>query len=186
MFLNWFKTMLKGFWSRFDKEKKDRAEKQARIIIIDSPPKSRLLIAREIYSNQTTIGKLYLNNHWFNKIWTLEDTVRKEGKKIQGKTAIPAGQYKVILRQSPSYHRIMPYLTSNQVGIAGTESEGRQFLFTNVMIHWGNFEADTMGCPLVGKDKGVDAIYRSKIAFNELMPEIETICKKENLYLEIH
>lgn len=81
---------------------------------------------------------------------TLEDPVRLlvdknsdgdyddagEGK-IKGRTAIPAGRYKVVLRYSPRFKRITPHIT----GVPG---------FKYILIHAGNTAADTDGCILPG------------------------------------
>lgn len=81
---------------------------------------------------------------------TLEDPVRLlvdknsdgdfddagEGK-IKGRTAIPAGRYKVVLRYSPRFKRITPHIT----GVPG---------FKYILIHAGNTAAGTGGCILPG------------------------------------
>lgn len=59
-----------------------------------------------------------------------------EGK-IKGRTAIPAGRYKVVLRYSPRFKRITPNIT----GVPG---------FKYILIHAGNTAADTGGCILPG------------------------------------
>lgn len=59
-----------------------------------------------------------------------------EGK-IKGRTAIPAGRYKVVLRYSPRFKRITPHIT----GVPG---------FKYILIHAGNTAADTDGCILPG------------------------------------
>ena len=48
-----------------------------------------------IYKAPTyTIGKFFIDDVLFCDV--LEDVVRKDGEKVYGKTAIPAGKYKVI------------------------------------------------------------------------------------------
>ena len=58
-----------------------------------------ILLKRIAMRAEYTIGKMYLNFQYFCD--TLEDAVRDFGKngegKIYGKTAIPAGRYRVIL-----------------------------------------------------------------------------------------
>jgi len=74
---------------------------------------------------------------------TLEDTVRLPGVKVQDKTAIPAGTYKIIVNLSPSKHKLYPRLLDVP-------------MFTGILIHSGNNEVDTKGCIIVGKDVSVD------------------------------
>ncbi len=78
---------------------------------------------------------------------TLEDKVRDldhngdlngvgEGK-VDGKTAIPYGRYKVVSYYSPKFDRIVPLLQSVKH-------------FTAIEIHSGNTPEHTAGCILVG------------------------------------
>lgn len=88
-------------------------------------------------------GELLIDARYFCQ--TLEDTVRlddpstpqDEGKKIQDRTAIPAGIYRLFTRFSPKFKRRM---------IAVENVPG----FTTILIHAGNTEEDTKGCILVG------------------------------------
>lgn len=74
---------------------------------------------------------------------TLEDEIREiDGEpvsnwKIKGATAIPRGEYRVTLENSPRFGT--DTLTVNDV-------PG----FVGVRMHAGNTEADTEGCPLLG------------------------------------
>ena len=92
-----------------------------------------------------TIGKLYVDGQYFCD--TLEDAVRDV--KIAGKTAIPAGTYKVITSFSNRFCKIMPEI----LGVPN---------FTGVRIHSGNTAADTAGCVLVGENKITGGLIRSR------------------------
>ena len=94
-----------------------------------------------------TIGKLYLDGHYLCD--TLEDTVRPAGTKIAGKTAIPAGTYKVKKTMSPRFKKILPEIL-NVPGFAG------------VRIHSGNTAADTEGCLLLGLNKAKGKVLESQ------------------------
>lgn len=94
-----------------------------------------------------TIGKLYIDGHYLCD--TLEDTVRPAGTKIAGKTAIPAGTYKVKKTMSPRFKKILPEI----LNVPG---------FTGVRIHSGNTAADTDGCLLLGLNKTKGAILDSQ------------------------
>ncbi len=92
-------------------------------------------IKRIFTGPEYTIGRLSLNGRYFCD--TLEDSVRAPGEKIPGKTAVPAGRYKVVMNASPRFGRVLPLLAD----VPG---------FTGVRIHAGNTAADTQGCILVG------------------------------------
>ena len=94
-----------------------------------------------------TIGKLYIDGHYLCD--TLEDTVRPAGTKIAGKTAIPAGTYKVKKTMSPRFKKILPEI----LNVPG---------FSGVRIHAGSTAADTAGCLLLGLNKTKGAILDSQ------------------------
>ena len=67
----------------------------------------KLRLLRNRFKEEYTTGQLYLGEDFF--CFTLEDCVReKEGVaiekwKMQGKTAIPRGIYKVVFQNSPKF-----------------------------------------------------------------------------------
>lgn len=132
--------------------------------------KKKLLLVREIFTDKSTIGKLFFDNEF--QCDTLEDTCRKE--KIHGETAIPSGTYEVIINFSSRFQRPMPRLLK----VPGYEG---------ILIHSGNFPTHTNGCILVGeKDmSSIDVIINSKEAFEMLFPKIETALKVDHLYIDI-
>ena len=109
-------------------------------------------VKRTTFTDNSTIGEMYLNGRFF--CYTLEDKVRDV--KIDNETAIPTGEYGVIINMSNRFKRLMPLILNVKN-------------FTGVRIHNGNSKKDTSGCILVGKTKGVDFIGDSVKAFNELM-----------------
>lgn len=98
---------------------------------------------------------------------TLEPMMRKE--KIKGRTAIPAGTYRVRLTYSPRFKKILP-LVENVPNFSG------------VRIHTGNTSKDTEGCILVGRriERNKDWIADSRKTFNLLMQKITTYLIAEN------
>lgn len=94
-----------------------------------------------------TIGKLYIDGHYLCD--TLEDTVRPAGTKIAGKTAIPAGTYKVKKTMSPRFKKTLPEI----LNVPG---------FTGVRIHAGNYASNTDGCLLLGLNKTKGAVLDSQ------------------------
>ena len=88
-----------------------------------------------------TVGRLYVNGTML--CHTLEDAIREipgvpvEKWKVFGKTAIPAGTYRVTLEYSPRFGVDTPTLHDVQG-------------FKHIRIHAGNGADDTEGCILVG------------------------------------
>lgn len=107
---------------------------------------TKLLVKREFFADTYTIGKLYVDGVYFCD--TLEDTVRPDGIKIPGQTAIPYGTYKVIVNFSPKFQRFLPRL------INVPDFEG-------ILIHRGNSSNDTSGCILVGENKTKGMVLNS-------------------------
>lgn len=108
----------------------------------------KLLLIRDTFTKTTTSGKLYVDGDYF--CYTLEDVVRGEGIKISGETAIPTGEYKVILSMSSRFKRLMPmvYTEDNQYEIIKGGIS-----FKGVRLHGGNTHKDTHGCPLIAHNK---------------------------------
>lgn len=95
-----------------------------------------------------TIGKLYVDGQYFCD--TLEDKVRNlsREKKVPGQTAIPSGEYEVIVNVSPRFKRKLPRL----LNVPG---------FEGILIHRGNTPEDTAGCILVGENKQPGCVINS-------------------------
>jgi hypothetical protein len=112
----------------------------------------KLKVYRKIAPDVTN-GTLYIDGKRF--CYTLEDPVRFDGVKVYGKTAIPAGKYKVIVNMSPKFKKLLPRL----IDVPN---------YTGVLIHGGNDVDDTLACILVGYDRvGSNKIARS--ASNDLV-----------------
>jgi hypothetical protein len=122
----------------------------------------KLLLQRHTFKDHYTIGKLYCDGRYFCD--TLEDTVREFGKKgegkIYGETAIPYGNYKVIINFSNRFKCLMPLLVDVP-------------FFEGIRIHSGNIAEHTHGCILVGVNDVTGMIHHSKDTFNELMNRLQ-------------
>lgn len=133
----------------------------------------KLNLKRRYRGPDYTIGSLYVNGAYFCD--TLEDKVRdipSEGK-IPGKTAIPAGEYKVILSHSPRFKRELPRLLNVPY-------------FDGILIHRGNTPEHTEGCILIGENKIKGQVINStgyEIKLIELIKE--AICRKEAITIKI-
>lgn len=107
-----------------------------------------------------TIGRLYVNDELYCN--TLEDVVRDLDKeaKVPGKTAIPAGKYKVVYNWSPKFGRNLPRLQDVPH-------------FEGILIHSGNTADDSAGCILVGKNTEVGRLTESRYTSDKLNVLIE-------------
>lgn len=117
----------------------------------------KLTLKRNFKGPDYTIGKLYIDGHYFCD--TLEDTVRPAGQKIAGRTAIPAGDYKVIKSYSPRFKKILPEI----LDVPG---------FSGVRIHAGNTAKDTDGCLLLGLNKTKGAVLDSQTTMAYFMARV--------------
>lgn len=136
-----------------------------------------------------TIGRLYINDKYFCD--TLEDTDRglsqslpasvNKAKKLKGRTAIPAGKYRVTLQiQSPRFSKIAFYNFCNGylprlINVP---------VFDGVLIHVGNDDTDTDGCILVGENKAVGKVLNSRETFLRLYSILQEN-KDKNIYITI-
>ena len=128
-----------------------------------------------------TIGKMYINGAYFCD--TLEDTDRGLkntmsvdeilSKKRKGVTAIPTGEYDVILTFSPRFKRVLPLLLNVKC-------------YEGVRIHAGNTAEDTEGCLLVGENKERGKVINSRATLERLMSVLlECEKKKEKVTITI-
>lgn len=126
-----------------------------------------LLTIERNYKEKATPGRLLINGGFF--CHTLE---------LPKFRCIPEGEYSLLMTYSPRFKRLMPQI----MNVPG---------FEGIRIHWGNFvPKDSQGCPLVGYDKGVDAngvdaVYRSRICFEELNRWLEHANTNQVLAIEI-
>lgn len=116
-----------------------------------------LRLKRRFCAADYTIGTLYVDGERFCD--TLEDTDRGltsamsadtlRAHKVQGRTAIPEGRYRVTVAASPRFGRELPRLH----GVPG---------FSGILIHAGNTHADTSGCILVGENRSKGMVLNSR------------------------
>lgn len=105
-----------------------------------------------------TIGKLFVDGVF--ECYTCEDVVREDGVKVFGETAIPEGEYNVIITYSNRFKVDMPLLQNVPN-------------FEGIRIHTGNTAADTHGCLLVGQHVAPDGVSASRLAYATLYPKIK-------------
>lgn len=93
-----------------------------------------------------TLGQMFADDEKLGE--TLEDVDRRiedGGEKVYGATAIPRGRYPLTLSRSQRFGRIMPEVRH----VPG---------FDGIRIHAGNTDADTLGCPLLGRIRTHDGV----------------------------
>lgn len=130
-----------------------------------------LRLERIDFTEARTIGRLYVDGVF--ECWTLEDTVREPGVKVPGKTAIPAGTYRVVVDLSHRFGRMMMRLLKVP-------------LFDGIRIHAGNKPEDTDGCILVGTSRTNDAVLHSRAALANLQSKVEaSLAHGHDVTLEI-
>ena len=133
----------------------------------------RLKLNRIQFTEKSTIGELWVNDDEDRFCFTLEDMVRPPGVKIAGKTAIPPGQYEIIINWSQRFKRPMPLLLDVPS-------------FEGVRIHAGNTSEDTEGCILVGFNRSPDFVGNSRGAFDALFAVISRVLnEKETVSISI-
>lgn len=126
---------------------------------------AHIILQRRTTNDACTIGKLSV---FGETVWTLEDPRREH--KVWGETRIPAGRYKLELRNEggmtqryaarfPNMHRGMLWLRHVP-------------MFEWVYIHIGNTARDTEGCILVGLGRDDDRIVSSRVAYEKIYPPI--------------
>ena len=132
-------------------------------------------VRRRYLGSDYTIGSMYINGEYFCD--TLEDKVRdlnKDGDlndaeegKVYAETAIPYGEYEVVVNHSPKFKRMLPRLLNVPH-------------FEGILIHRGNTAKDSAGCILVGENKVKGQLINSTL----YEKKITSICHKAQLQNE--
>lgn len=128
-----------------------------------------------------TIGRLYIQDadaaqpQYFCD--TLEPTWRdigpgRPGRKVAGRTAIPAGRYAVAVTWSPHLKEWLPLLLKVP-------------LFEGIRIHAGNTAKDTRGCILVGENRKVGMVLNSRRTLSLLMKRLRQRPEGEGIHITV-
>ena len=116
-----------------------------------------LLILRDTFSDESTIGEIFLNGERFCD--TLELPYRDNQRSI---SCIPVGEYKVRLR----YPR--ESATRDYLHLLVEDVKDRSY----ILFHRGNTAKDSRGCILVGMTSKQDFVGNSTLAMDLLIKEI--------------
>ena len=132
-------------------------------------PMINLLLIREVFTEESTAGTLYLNGERVAD--TLENPYLDNQRNI---SSIPSGNYKVRLRLARES------ATRDYLHLLVQEVKDRSY----ILFHIGNTAKDTRGCILVGLSREQDRVNNSKLAMDLLIKEI-LILGGENITLTI-
>lgn len=130
---------------------------------------------RKYFTEISTISELFVNDVF--ECYILEDKVRDI--KINGITAIPYGEYKIIITKSDRFSKMAGHDVYLPLLLNVPNFQG-------VRIHSGNKPEDTEGCLLPGTIKGKDSVANSRTAFIKLNEKINQALKKgEDVIIKI-
>ena len=124
---------------------------------ISKPNNINLLIIRDTFTDESTIGELFVNGERFCD--TLELPYIDNQRSV---SCIPIGEYNVRLR----YPR--ESATRNYLHLLVQNVKDRSY----ILFHRGNTAKDTRGCILVGQGSQQNIVHNSTLAMDLLMKEI--------------
>lgn len=139
-----------------------------------------IFLKRHTFTENYTLGTITFdcNSASFP---TVEDKVREKGKKIQNKTAIPYGRYRVSLdvvspkfSQYPFYMEVCEGKLPRLLDVSG---------FTGILTHCGRNEAQSSGCIIINDYNA--SLDRSKEYFKSFMGILESAPDKDNIFITI-
>jgi len=149
--LSHLKESAKGYTPKTHQEPKTLTKKNTGVRGIN------LLILRDTFSPESTLGELFVNGERFCD--TLELPYRDNQRSI---SCIPIGEYSVSLRH-PRESATRDYLH-----LLVQDVKNR----SHILFHRGNAAKDTKGCILVGQGSQQDIVYNSTLAMDLLIKEI--------------
>ncbi len=138
---------------------------------------TQLKLIRDHFNEDCTLGELICP---WGRYFTLEDKFREvAGKpvsewKIPAMTAIPMGNYRLVVTFSQRFQKHLPLL----LDVPG---------FTGVRVHSGNTHADTEGCILLGqgRDTKRGIVTNSRAAMAQFHPKLQEVLSKGDVYLQV-
>ena len=146
-------------------------------------------VDRFYMDGENTIGRLYVNGEF--ECFTLEDQIR-EGPKVAGETAIPAGTYQCRIHPNKQGKFRLAYIKRwgdpfNAGAIEICDVPG----FSDILIHTGVVDDHTAGCLLVGRKVTLDKdeecqLHESRKAYYDLYHKIYKAAENGALTIEIN
>lgn len=158
----WLVKLLKWLLEAIEKNEKEYTPKMQ--VKVKTPIKNNtkdrdvnLLIIRDTFTNNSTLGQLFLNGEKLCE--TLELPYRENQRSV---SSIPAGEYKVNLRPARQS------ATRDYLHLIVEDVPNRSY----ILFHRGNKPSHTRGCILVGQTRQQDFVGNSTLAMDLLMKEI--------------
>ena len=148
----------------------------------------KLKVLRFSSQEDSTSGLLFLekDNRLEFLCYTLEDEYRSS--KVRGETRVPAGVYKIQLRQEGGFHQryTKKYGSMHKGMLHVTNVPG----FEYILIHTGNTDEHTAGCLLVGDTQQNNVLVKdgfigkSTNAYKRIYPDIARAVQEEGVTIE--
>lgn len=142
-----------------------------------------LKVVRYSGSEESTLSLFFINGLF--AAYSLED--EKRSVKVWGKTRIPAGRYKVVLRKEGTHHaryaKKFPGMHKGMLHVTNVPN------FQYILIHIGNTDDDTAGCLLIADSSSQNInqdgrITSSTAAYLRIYPPIaDAIERGEDVYI---
>lgn len=151
--------------------------------------KHLIKIIRFKYTNDTTIGKMYINDVYFG--YVLEDTVRAWGIKVKEHTALPANYsggeicwedlFEVGISYSNRFKREMSIIFNQENGY---EVKAGGISFKGCRCHGGNTHKNTEGCPLIARNYDGNETIQGSLE-KEFTAKVKELLETGKVYLLI-
>ncbi len=140
------------------------------------------ILVNRLYSNtEATLSTVSIDGRFV--CFGLEDEYRKE--KVAGETRIPAGTYSIGIRDvggfDGKYMSKFPSMHKGMLQVLDVPG------FEYILVHIGNYEHNTDGCLLVGKNAvtiGTPSVLASTTAYKELYKLVIEEALKGNVTIE--
>lgn len=142
----------------------------------------KITVNRFHSNNDATLSTIHIDGKFI--CFGLEDEYR--AKKVKGETRIPAGTYNIGIRKVGGFHgRYRSMFGSFHKGMLQVLDVPN---FEYILIHIGNYEHNTNGCLLVGKNATTDGnkltIPVSTTAYKEFYSKVIDEAIKGNVTIE--
>lgn len=150
-------------------------------------PPDMMILNRNIFTNRSTIGDLYIDGAWV--CYILEPTSRDQGPNVIA--AIPTGRYEVVMYKSPRMKRKVLVWKEQGIKLHPLVEAARVPLYLKVPghdfveMHPGNSPEDTKDCHLPGKGCSVDWVSNSVEAWIDVVGKIERKLKAGPFFIGV-
>lgn len=164
----------------------------------------KFLQLRKYFSDTTTISEVYLETidpanlvcyHLEDRDRELHDYMSVEEikvKKVAGQTAIPYGQYEIVINRSERFSKKASEKAGKPVDVFMPQLLNVKG-FEGVRIHTGNKAEHTEGCQLTGskfvdtdpQHPGYEQVADSQKAYDKIFGLIQDGLKKGKVFIEI-